>query len=125
MIVRPVRLVLDTSAILAFAGESIHVGETISQVDENGAAFGLPIACLASAHKAETRMPHLLTSHGACELLTVDVGEWRQWVAMSDVVGRLDAAAALLAASAFDCDVLTSEPDTYRVLGDDPPIIGV
>jgi hypothetical protein len=42
---------------------------------------------------------------------------------MTEALGRLDAAAALLAASAFDCDVLTSEPDLYRALGDDPPII--
>ncbi len=122
---RRVRLVLDTSAILAFAEESLHVGETITQVDENEAAFGLPIACLASAHKAEIQMLRMLTNHDACELLTVDVDEWQQWSAMSDVLGRLDAAAALLAASAFDCDVLTSEPDLYRVLGDDPPIITV
>jgi hypothetical protein len=122
---RPVRLVPDTSAILAFANGSIHVGETISQVDENGAAFGVPIACLATAHKADERMLHLLTSHRACELLTVGVDEWRQWAVMCEVLGRLDAAAALLAASTFDCDVLTAEPDTYRALGDDPPIIAI
>ncbi len=125
MSARPVRLVLDTSAILAFAGESLHVGETISQVDENGAAFGLPVACLATAHKADERMLQLLTSRHTCELLTVDVDEWRQWAAMCDVLGRLDAAAALLAASNFDCDVLTAEPDLYRALGDDPPIIAI
>jgi hypothetical protein len=122
---RPIRLVLDTSAILAFAGESLHVGETISQVDENGAAFGLPIVCLAAAHKADGRMLQMLTSHQACELLTVEVDEWRQWAAMTDVLGRLDVAAALLAASSVDCDVLTGEPDLYGVLGDDPPIIGI
>jgi hypothetical protein len=122
---RPIRLVLDTSAILAFASESLHVGETISQVDENGAAFGIPIACLAAAHKADAQMLHLLTSHAVCELLTVEVDEWRRWTAMSDVLGRLDVAAALLAASDLDCDVLTGEPGAYGVLGDDPPIVGI
>jgi hypothetical protein len=107
---RPIRLVLDTSAILAFA---------------DGAVFGLPIACLAAAHWADAGMLRMLTSHKVCELLTVDVDEWQQWAAMSDVLGRLDAAAALLAASNFDCDVLTGEPDAYRALGDDPPIVGV
>jgi hypothetical protein len=125
VILRPVRLVLDTSAIVVFAGESLHVGETISQVDENGAAFGVPIACLAAAHKVDARMVQVLTSHAGCELMTVDVDDWRQWAAMSDVLGRLDAAAALLAAANFDCDVLTGEPDVYRVLGDDPPIVEV
>jgi hypothetical protein len=122
---RPIRLVLDTSAIVAFAGASLHVGETLSQVDENGVAFGLPLACLAAAHKADERMLHLLAGHHACELLTVDVDDWRKWAVMCDVLGRLDAAAALLAASNFDCDVLTSESDVYHVLGDDPPIIAI
>jgi hypothetical protein len=122
---RPIRLILDTSAILAFADGSIHVGETLSEVEANGAAFGLPIACLAAAHQAAAGMLRMLTSHKVCELLTVDVDEWQQWAAMSDVLGRLDAAAALLAASNFDCDVLTGEPDAYRALGDDPPIVGV
>jgi hypothetical protein len=122
---RPIRLVLDTSAILAFADGSYHVGETITQVDENGAAFGLPIACLAAARKADGQMLRLLTSHAACELLTVDVEDWRQWAAMTDVLGRLDVAAAFLAANLYDCDVLTAEPDAYRALGDDPPIVGV
>jgi hypothetical protein len=122
---RPVRLVLDTSAILAFARGSIDVGETISQVEENAAAFGIPIVCLAAAHGADVRMMQMLVSHGACALLGVEPYEWRQWVAMADVLGRVDAGAALLAASAFDCEVLTGEPDLYRVLGDDPPIVGI
>jgi hypothetical protein len=122
---RPIRLVLDTSAILAFTGGSIHVGETLSEVEANEAAFGLPIACLAAAHRADVGMLRMLTNHKVSELLTVDVDDWQQWAAMSDVLGRLDVAAALLAASDFDCDVLTAEPDTYRVLGDDPPIVAV
>jgi hypothetical protein len=122
---RPIRLVLDTSAIRAFADGSIHVGETISQVDENGAAFGLPVACLAAAHKADVQMLRMLTGHDAGVLLTVAPDDWQQWAAMADVLGRLDAAAALLAASSFDCDVLTGEPDVYSVLGDDPPIVAI
>jgi hypothetical protein len=122
---RPVRLVLDTSAILSFAkAEPLHVGETLAQVDENGAAFGLPIASLAAAHLADPRMVLVLTGHHASELLAVDVDKWRQWSAMTSVLGRLDAAAALVAASSFDCDVLTCEPEIYRALGDDPPVIG-
>jgi hypothetical protein len=121
---RPVRLVLDTSAILSYAkAETLHVGETITQVEENGAAFGVPIACLAMAGGADATLLHMLTTHPACELLTVEVEEWRQWAAMTDVLGRLDAAAALVAASYFDCDVLTCDLGLYRVLGDDPPIV--
>lgn len=122
---RPVRLVFDTSAIVAFAAGSLHVGETITQVEENGASFGLPIACLAAAHAADAQMVQMLIAHEAAALVTVDIEAWRPWAAMTELLGRLDAAAALLAASDFDCDVLTSEPDLYRSLGDDPPIVGV
>ena len=125
MIGRPIRLVLDTSAILAFAKGSLHVGETLSEVADNGAAFGLPIACLAAAHSADHSMLSMLTGHPVGVLLTVKVDEWRPWAAMCGLLGRLDAAAALLAASYADCDVLTGEPALYRGLGDDPPIIGV
>ncbi len=40
---RPVRLILNTSAILAYGRESIDVGETIAEVSDGSAAFGLPI----------------------------------------------------------------------------------
>ena len=41
------------------------------------------------------------------------------------LVGRLDAAEALLAALDFDRHVLTGEPGIYSALGDDPPIIAI
>jgi hypothetical protein len=41
------------------------------------------------------------------------------------LVGRLDAAEALLAALDFDGDVLTAEPGLYASLGDDPPVIAI
>ena len=114
---RPVRLVLDTSAILSYAkAETLHVGETITQVDETGAAFGGPIACLASAGGADATLLHMLTTHPVCELLTVEVEEWRQWAAMTDVLGRLDAAAALVAASRWVRHVGSPGRSTLRAL---------
>lgn len=45
-----VRIILDTSAIIAFTRERIDVGEVIAGVaDEPGCAFGLPVLCLAEA----------------------------------------------------------------------------
>jgi hypothetical protein len=41
------------------------------------------------------------------------------------LVGRLDAAEALLAALDRECHVLTGEPALYSGLGDDPPIIAI
>ena len=46
---RPIKLVLDTSAILAFTRGSVHVGEPISEVADEGGVSGLPTLCLAAA----------------------------------------------------------------------------
>jgi len=38
-----VRVVLDTSAVLAFAHGSIDVGEVLAEVDDEDASFAVPI----------------------------------------------------------------------------------
>ncbi len=55
---RPIRLVLDTSAVLAY-GRGDAVGETLREVHLNEAAFTVPLGCLASAGRnqdASTRV---------------------------------------------------------------------
>ena len=49
---RPVRILLDASAIIAFTWESIDVGEIIAEVDDENAAVGLPMLCLVEASRA-------------------------------------------------------------------------
>jgi hypothetical protein len=121
-----VHLVLDTSAVVAHARGSEHVGEPLTQVLENGAAFTVPLNALASAAaRAEPAMVDLQTKHAAFE--PVD-SRWSRWPALAatfGLLGRLDAADALLWAIDFDCDVLTAGPAVYGPLGDDPPIITV
>jgi hypothetical protein len=46
---RPVRILLDASAIVAFTRASVDVGEVIAEVDEEDAAVGLPLLCLVEA----------------------------------------------------------------------------
>jgi hypothetical protein len=47
---RPIRVVLDTSAIIAYAqGSSIDVGEVITEVDDEECAVALPVLCLVEA----------------------------------------------------------------------------
>jgi len=66
--VKPLHLILDTSAVLAYASGSEHVGEPISQVLENGAAFTVPLTVLATAAAAVgDNWVELLTSHPAFE----------------------------------------------------------
>jgi hypothetical protein len=45
----PVRLILDTSAIAAFARGSIHVGEVLAEIADEHAVALLPLACLVEA----------------------------------------------------------------------------
>jgi hypothetical protein len=46
---RPVRVVLDASAIVAFTRESIHVGEVMAEIDDELGAAALPLPCLVQA----------------------------------------------------------------------------
>lgn len=121
---RPVRLILDTSAILVYARGSEAVGETIREVDLDGAAFGLPVPCLACA-AVDLRWLDLLAAHPAAVVLTTDPARWRSLVTTADLLGTIDAAAAFLAAGDAECDVLTASPQMYAELGDDPPVITI
>jgi len=47
-----IRLILDITAVLAYARGSDHVGETIIQVRENGDAFTAGVLTLAAARSA-------------------------------------------------------------------------
>lgn len=64
----PVRVLLDTSAIVAFCrGTSVDVGEVIGEVHEEHAAAGLPLLCLVEARRAiaDTDLLDLLVAHQA------------------------------------------------------------
>jgi hypothetical protein len=122
--VKELHLVLDTSAVLAYANGSEHVGEPLTQVADNDAAFTVPLTALATAAvRADRSLVELLTKHPAFTPADLAWTRWAPLAATLGLVGRLDAAAALLLALDFDCDVLTAEPAVYSVLGDDPPII--
>jgi hypothetical protein len=123
---KALHLVLDTSAVLAYAKGSEHVGEPLTQVAENDAAFTVPLAALASAAvRVDRSLVELLTKHPAFASADLAWTRWAPLAATLGLLGRLDAAEALLLALDFDCDVLTAEPAIYSSLGDDPPIIAI
>lgn len=111
---RPIRLILDTSAILAFTEGSTVVGKAIIKVADEGSLFGLPVMCLAEAARSAVDADRLdlLVNHPAAAVLTVDPFQWRAFAATHRAVGRLDTAAALLAAAGNDCAVLTARPQS-------------
>jgi hypothetical protein len=54
-----VTLLPDTSAILEFARQSIHVGEVIAEVEDDKALVGLPLACLVEAAQSAVDVDRL------------------------------------------------------------------
>jgi hypothetical protein len=123
---RPVSVVLDTSAILAFSRGSIPVGDTAAEVDDDGSLIGLPISCLVEARwrLADAGRLSLLVHHRATELIAAP-GDWSALAAALDVAGRQDAASALLAAVLWGCDVLTAHPRRYSALAGGGPVIPI
>jgi hypothetical protein len=84
------------------------------------------LAALASAAvRVDRSLVELLTKHPAFAPADLAWTRWAPLAATLGLLGRLDAAEALLLALDFDCDVLTAEPAIYSALGDDPPIIAI
>jgi hypothetical protein len=123
---RPIKLVLDTSAILAFTRGSIHVGEPISEVANEGGLSALPTLCLAAAKwmvDDRDRM-QVLADHPD----TVVVPASPDFFALGIVetwVGNLDASAAVLTAIDQEAFIMTARPGLYRGLIDDGPIVEI
>jgi hypothetical protein len=118
---RPVQLIFDTSAVVAFSRASIHVGELLAEVHDEGAAAAIPLPCLVEAVHAvaDTDRLHLLLAHHATVILTDDPTSWQALATTYDIVGRPDAAAAALAAIDYGVAVLTRQPGLYAGLDPD------
>ena len=116
---RPIYLILDTSAIRAFARASIDVGEIISEVNDESAAVGLPVLCLVEANRtaADQERLEILLRHEAATVLDVRASNWREFAAMSAGIDSLAAASAALATVDLRCFILTSEPQLYARSG--------
>jgi len=123
---QPVKVILDTSAIVAFTRGSIDVGEVIAEVHDEYAVAGLPVLCLveASSAVADGDRLDLLVNHPAAAVLPLDPGDWRALAVVYDTVGRLDAASAMLAAIDLGCQVLSARPGLYAGLEGGGPVIG-
>jgi hypothetical protein len=119
-----IRLVLDTSAILAFANGSIDVGETIAEAVDGGGGFGVPVPCLVEACRREPKilldMVPLLIQHPSCTVLPVLSEDWNVLAGLTTALGRFDLATALVEAHDREGYVVTGEADLYRPAeGDD------
>ena len=123
---RPVRLILDTSAVLAYAAGNINVGEPVAEVAADGVRFTAAITCLAqAAQRVDEGWLNMLVRHEAFAATDLTFGQWRQLAALLGVVAEMGTASALLLALEYNCDILTADPSLYAALGDDPPIIAI
>jgi hypothetical protein len=124
-----VRLVLDASAVLAYAAGSINVGETITEVADEGGQFGASVVALAEASRVvrddDALGVPLLARHVRFVPLPALAEDWARIAWWSRTLGRLDRAAALVEALDRDGYVVTAEPDGYDVkgLGELPVIV--
>jgi hypothetical protein len=113
-----VRLILDTSAVIAYVGESIDVGEPITEIVDEDGLIGVPVVCLV---EAAARIPEgkaaglaVLARHHAVVVLDGRAEDWEALTGWAQVLGRADSAAALLEALDRPATyVLTGEPQLY------------
>jgi hypothetical protein len=109
---RPVRVVLDTSAIIAYAqSTSVDVGEVMAEVDDEYAAVAVPIQCLMEAYGvvADRDRLEVLAQHPAVVLVNIDPADWRVASDLADAGGRIDAAVAALLAVDYQAIMLTRQ----------------
>lgn len=114
----PVRLILDTSALLAYVAGSMDAAETLNQVVENGDLFGVTadtaaetLTHLTDAHDRDI-LRRLLTSD-SCRMLDVPGDDWQELAHWRTATGSLDRATAVLAALTHRAWILTAEPKLY------------
>lgn len=123
---RPIRVVLDTSSIIAYAqAASLDVGEVITEVDDEQGAVALPALCLIEAARVTTDRGRLriLDNNSATTIVTIEPDVWETIVGLADAGGRTDAATAALIAADYEAILLTRQPDWYSGMGVDLRLI--
>jgi hypothetical protein len=113
---RPVRLVLDASAILLFVRQRFDIGETLAEVSDNDAVAALPLACLVEAaqHAVDADRLNLIAEHPATVIVGADPADWQTLGELYKLTGGYPEASAALTAMDYGCWVLTARTSPYR-----------
>lgn len=116
---RPIHLVLDTSAIVAYTRGSMAVGELIGEVAAEGGVVAVPFLCLSQAavQAEDSALLTVLATHPTTEVLADEAEEWPAHAALWEVVGRADAASAMLLSLDYEVDLLTGVERLYAGVG--------
>lgn len=103
----------------------MDVGEPIHEVVHDGVRFGVPavvaVETLAVVDDPKDRAAlHRLLALDACAVLALAGDDWLELAYWRSLTGRIDLAAAILAALVHGASVLTCEGQRY---GDGVPVI--
>ncbi|CCH19925.1 hypothetical protein [Micromonospora lupini] len=114
----PVRLILDRSALLGYAVlRTVHVGEPVHEVIEDGVRFGVPVVAAAEALNLATgkdlALLHRLLALPSCALLPERAQDLPELTFWQRRTRRFDLAAAAVAGLTHDAAVLTGEGPGY------------
>jgi hypothetical protein len=117
--------VLDATAVVAYARGSVHLGEVIREVSDDGNRFAVPSSCLVEAalrlDRADWLTVGVLLAHSRCVRLETPPG-WQDVAAVARELVSASRAVAILWAFDSDGFVLSAEPQAYgryadRVIG--------
>ena len=111
-----IKLVLDSSAALAYSMGAPRVGEVLGELfEEPGWRFAVPAVCLAEAGAItdDGDLLMLLGQHGRGVVAPMPARRWRQLVALSKLLGSPKWALPFLLATANDAYLLTATPERY------------
>jgi hypothetical protein len=97
----------------------VAVGELIGEVAAEGGVVALPFLCLsqAAALVDDSALLTILATHPTTEVLPDEAEEWPAHAALWDVVGRADAASAMLTSLDYEADLLTGTGGLYSGVG--------
>ncbi len=117
---RDIAIVLDTTALTAWARESVAVGELIAEIEDDHGAVLVPMACLVEAAYrtgmlAEQRL-RMLLDLPTVFLVVDDPEDWPALAATRNLVERADLAAAAWLAVDAQVQVMTSDPRWYSAV---------
>jgi len=111
-----IKLVLDSSAALAYSMGAPQVGEALGELlEEPGWRFAVAAVCLAEAGAIadDGEVLMRLAHHARGVVPPMPTRRWRQLVALSKLLGSPKWALPFLLATANDAYLLTATPERY------------
>ncbi|MER5608322.1 hypothetical protein AB0F93_03700 [Micromonospora tulbaghiae] len=123
---RPITLVLDRSAVLAYLAGSIHAVEPIGEVVQDRQRFG--VTAITVAESQELAAPKdradlaVLLRMEACAVLPTWGESWQELSYWRGVTGRVDLASTVMSALEHRASILTGEGGKYGPEGHLPVI---